>query len=139
MGHKPTNKPVGHPVLPINWDEVDRYLQAGCSGAQIAALVGVSPDTLYRRCQTERGANFSVVLQEKRAKGEALLHAKQFSEAMRGDRGMLIWLGKQRLGQRDKQDVKVDEPSTVVVMNYGDNPNPKPWQHGSPNENAIEK
>ena len=65
-----------HPVLPINWDEVDKYLQAGCSGTQVAAIIGVSPDTLYRRCQSERGANFSVISQEKRAKGDGFLHAK---------------------------------------------------------------
>ena len=77
--------------------------------------MGISPDALYRRYQTERGANFSVVLQEKRAKGEALLHAKQFSGTMRGDRGMPIWLGKLRLGQKDRQRYRQDGPIDVKV------------------------
>lgn len=132
MGHKPTGNPPGHPLLPINWEEVDKYLQAGCSGTQIAAIVGVSPDTLYRRCQEERGASFSVISQEKRAKGDGFLHAKQYSEAMKGDRGMLIWLGKQRLGQKDQQEIKTDQPLTVKVVHYGDNLAPKNWVEENP-------
>ncbi len=132
MGHRPTGKPVGHPILPIDWDKVDKYLQTGCSGAQVAAAVGVSSDTLYRRCQSERGANFSAILQENRAKGESMLHAKQFSEAMKGDRGMLIWLGKQRLGQKNCHEIKADVPVNLTIVNYGDDPSPKPWSQQNP-------
>jgi hypothetical protein len=93
MGHRPTGHAVGRPNLSIDWVEVDGHLEAGCSGAEVASILGVSPDTIYRRCQAERGANFSVILQQKKARGEGLLKVKQFSEAMKGDRGMLgrVW------------------------------------------------
>lgn len=106
---------------------VDRYLEAGCSGAEVASVVGVSPDTLYRRCQAERGANFSVILQQKKAKGEGLLKVKQFLEAMKGDRSMLIWLGKQRLGQKDRHEMLANQSLTVKVINYGSSSDPKKW------------
>ena len=122
MGHAPTGNSPDHPLLPINWDEVDKFLQAGCSGAQVASAIGVSADTLYRRCQKERGASFSAVLQEKRAKGEAYIRLKQFSVAMKGDRGMLIWLGKQWLGQRDRPVAESNEPLSINIIHYGDHP-----------------
>jgi hypothetical protein len=131
MGHKPTGHAVGRPNLSIDWEEVDRHLEAGCSGAEVASIVGVSPDTLYRRCQTERGANFSVILQQKKAKGEAMLKVRQFSEAMKGDRSMLIWLGKQRLGQRDRQEVVADICSAIGIIHYGTHSNPSPWKADS--------
>jgi len=49
MGHSPTENIQGCPQLLIDWGEVDKYLQAGCSGAQVAAVIRVSADTLYRR------------------------------------------------------------------------------------------
>lgn len=38
----------------------------------------------------------------KKAEGLELIRAKQFDTAMAGDRTMLIWLGKQLLGQKDQ-------------------------------------
>ena len=44
---------------------------------------------------------------QKRASGESLLLQKQFESAIEDKNiSMLIWLGKQRLGQSDKSEVK---------------------------------
>jgi hypothetical protein len=40
---------------------------------------------------------------------------------------MLIWLGKQRLGQRDRQEIVADASLTVTVMHYGSNLAPQTW------------
>jgi len=92
----------GRPLIPIDWDEVDRLLMAGCKGVQIAAYYGMHPDTLYIRSQTERGIGFSELCRQKKEKGNSLLLLAQFKMALEKDRGMLIWLGKNRLGQRDE-------------------------------------
>ncbi|MDN3507096.1 MAG: hypothetical protein P0S96_07700 [Simkaniaceae bacterium] len=127
MGHSPTGNIPGRPKLSIDWGEVDKYLQAGCSGAQVAAVIGVSADTLYRRCQTEQGASFSAILQEKRANGDAYLQLKQFSLAIQGDRGLLIWLGKQRLGQKDRPEEALTQIPSIQVVHYGNNSRPETW------------
>jgi hypothetical protein len=93
--------PPNRPSIPINWDLVDNYLVAGCPGTEIAGIIGCHPETLYDRCVQEKGICFSEYSAKKRSKGDGLLRAKQFSEALKGDRGMLIWLGKNRLGQKD--------------------------------------
>jgi len=94
----------------IDWDVIDNMLIAGCNGVQCAAAVGVHPETLYYRCQDEKNTVFTVYAQEKRAHGDGLLHAAQFQKAYKDKNPtMLIWLGKQRLQQKedkDNQDVK---------------------------------
>lgn len=96
---------MSHPGIPIDWKTVDRLLEAGCDGTQVAAHIGVHPETLYDRIAQEKGSGFSEYKATKRANGDSLLLAKQFKVAMEGDRTMLVWLGKQRLEQTDKRDV----------------------------------
>lgn len=89
----------------INWEQIDQMLVAGCNGIQCAAAVGVHHDTLYDRCVTDKKVSFSVYSQQKRSHGDALLHAAQFHKAYKDKNPtMLIWLGKQRLNQKEEKD-----------------------------------
>lgn len=98
----------GRPYKKLDWDEIDKLLQAGCLSTEIAGRFGVCRDTLYKRCIEDNKIDYSTYSQQKKSNGEALLRAKQYSEAMKGDKSMLIWLGKNRLGQSDKKDVNVN-------------------------------
>lgn len=92
----------------IDWEKVDRYLVAGATGTEVAAVLGIHADTLYRKCQEDHKIGFTDYLLQKKEKGDSMLKLKQFEQAMEGDRGMLIWLGKNRLDQSDKKEVKHD-------------------------------
>tara|TARA_R100000664_G_scaffold31744_1_gene45692 strand:- start:71 stop:451 length:381 start_codon:yes stop_codon:yes gene_type:complete len=114
MGRKKTN---------IEWKKIENMAVAGCNGQQISAAMGIHYNTLARRCQEDNKCDFSEYLQTKKEKGNNLLKQKQFDLALKGDRGMLIWLGKNRLGQSDKkeitqenlgQNIKVEFTSTNV-------------------------
>jgi len=94
-------KKAGAKRKKIDWDLVDKYLEAGCTGTEIAARLGIGPDTLYDRCLEVKKTNFSLYLQEKRASGDVLLKVAQMKVATKGNTSMLIWLGKNRLGQSD--------------------------------------
>jgi predicted alpha/beta superfamily hydrolase len=97
---------IGRPKADIDWNIVDEYLIAGCSGADIAGLIGIADHTLYDRCLSDNGIMFSDYSQQKKAKGNSLLHKAQFDAAVTDkDKSMMIWLGKQRLGQKDKSEV----------------------------------
>lgn len=109
---KAIKNPVGCPPKEIDWNIVDEYLIAGCPGTKIAAAIGICNDTLYDRCEKEKGVNFSAYSQQKRSKGDALLHKSQFDYAIEGDTSLLIFLGKTRLDQRESQEVSV-APETV--------------------------
>lgn len=93
----------GRPESQIDWKQVDKFLEAGCNGVQIAARLGIHATTLYRHCEEDHKINFALYSQEKKASGDALLHAAQFNKALKGDSGMLKWLGEIRLNQKSSE------------------------------------
>lgn len=103
----------GRPKAVIDWLVVDQLLISGCSGTEIAAYIGIYANTLYDRCLTDNKILFSEYSQEKQAKGDSILRAHQFNKALgkteKGDNTLLIWLGKNRLKQRDNHDHEITE------------------------------
>jgi len=112
---------VGHPLAIIDWELVDELLQADCEGSEIAAYIGIHANTLYERCKKEKKCNFSEYLQEKKAKGNSMLKVKQFESAVNDKNiSMQIWLGKQRLGQSDHNDLNVNVSKEIVKELFPD-------------------
>jgi hypothetical protein len=101
----------GRPLKKIDWDRVDKLLESGCTGTQIAPHFNISPDTLYDRTMEEKGVSFSAYSQEKGSKGESHLHEAQYDKALSGDNTMLVWLGKVRLRQREVTEHAFSEDS----------------------------
>jgi hypothetical protein len=99
-GRKPTE---------IDWEKVDGYLKAQCSGASIAGILGIHDNTLYMRCKTDNNVDFVTYAAQKRGEGKELLRRTQFDKALSGNVVMLIWLGKQYLGQADKTETLAKE------------------------------
>lgn len=99
--------PPTRKLVTIDWKEVDKSLEAGCSGTEVAASLGCSPETLYERCVLEKGSLFSAYLQQKRQKGDSNLRNWQHELAAKKDKTMLVWLGKQRLNQTEKHNIEV--------------------------------
>jgi len=91
--------------LPIDWERVGQMLAAGCLGIEIAAVIGIHQKTFYDRVLKDFGITFTEYSQEKKARGEAALREVQYNKALgiskKGDNTLLIWLGKQRLNQRE--------------------------------------
>lgn len=86
----------------INVDQFEQMCGIQCTEEEIASLFGVSVATLERWCKNEYGRNFVEVFREKRQKGKASLRRRQWLKADDGDTTMLIFLGKQYLGQADR-------------------------------------
>ena len=110
----------GRKRLPIDWNQVDRLLEAGADGVEIASRLGCYPDTLYNACEREHKTGFSAYAARKRASGDAILRAKQFETAMKGNVSMLIWLGKNRLGQTDKMHHSGIDPFSDLLERITD-------------------
>lgn len=105
---------AGRPKALIDWTKVGRYLQAQCQTKEIAGILGISADTLYVRCPQDNNMEFSAWSALKKAEGLELIRAKQFDTAMSGDKTMLIWLGKQLLGQKDQVEQTIRLPELKV-------------------------
>jgi len=83
--------------LPIDPEQVRKLAAIGCTHEEIGDIVGCSHDTLTRRFRDE--------IDSGRANAKASLRRKQWETALSGNITMLIWLGKQVLGQSDKQEI----------------------------------
>lgn len=102
------------PLFQIDWNRVDKFLESGCPGTDIAKSLGCCTDTLYNRCMQEHGVGFSEYSAQKRSAGENLLRAAQMNLALKGNSSMLIWLGKNRLGQKDDPYQEVSFNGTLA-------------------------
>ena len=111
---KTAKRSTGRPKAQIDWNKVDQWLIAGANGTQIAASLGVYPDTLYLACEREFKTTFTAYSQEKRSIGDKLIHQAQFEVAVKNkNTTMLIWLGKQRCGQKDTDEQRQLNPKDL--------------------------
>lgn len=90
----------------IDGEQVRRMAAIGCTDREIALVLGVSEATLRRRCRAALDAG--------RTRLRRSLRRKQWEVARNGSVPMLIWLGKQYLGQSDRQEVLHGERVAVV-------------------------
>lgn len=78
---------------------VEKLASYMCTDEEIASLLGVSVDVLTNKKNNE---TFTECKKRGFESGKASLRRKQFEVAMKGNTTMLVWLGKQYLGQTDK-------------------------------------
>ena len=88
---------MGRPRKMVDEQAILKLASKGRTLTEIAAYCGVSDDTISRR--------FAEVIKRGRSLMRGSLRAKQFELAMRGNPTMLVWLGKQELGQTDRQQL----------------------------------
>ena len=110
---------LGRPEIPIDWDKVDALLEAECRGTEVAAAIGVHHDTFYNRITAEKGMLFSEYAAKLRAKGNSSLRAKQVDVALSGNTTMLIWLGKNRLEQKENPNAE-ENPNDAQMTLLGE-------------------
>lgn len=78
----------------------ERLCTIACTEKEICSVFGVSTPTLLKFCKREyNGQTFKEVYPNLSAESRVNLRKAQFESAQRGDENMLIWLGKQWLGQ----------------------------------------
>jgi hypothetical protein len=80
----------------------------GCTMKEIGIQVDLSEDTLSRR--------FSGVIEKGREFSKASLRRMQLKAAESGNPTMMIWLGKQMLGQKDRSELSGDSANPLGVQ-----------------------
>lgn len=104
----------------IVWDERQYRTLEGLCGIQatveeIENVLNIDHKTLYRLCKEhykdEKGKpmDFSQVYKKFSSTGKMSLRRQQFKAAEAGNVSMLIWLGKQYLGQTEKQETTIQD------------------------------
>ncbi len=112
---KKTNNPkMGRPKKPINWVTAQRLCESHCTISEIAYKLDVDQGTLHDRAIDELGITFSEFYSKNKHAGKANIRAVQYSKALKGDNTMLVWLGKNNLGQSDKTELEVNIKPYVI-------------------------
>src|SRR5580700_2692665 len=95
----PPKNPGGRPPAVIDLLTVERAASIGCTVEEIAAILGIARSTLFERKADDPAIEDAI--EKGRGTGRATLRRLQWDKAQQGSDTMLIWLGKQVLGQRD--------------------------------------
>jgi hypothetical protein len=88
-----------------DWEAFDAMCFAQATLQEIALFYRVSTRTIERAVRRVHKTTFVAYYSQKRMAGNVSLRRKQIELAIGGNVTMLIWLGKQYLGQADKQTV----------------------------------
>jgi len=108
-----SDKPVGRPRIEITndeWQKIIGLIRIQCTAEEICGIYGFSEDTLSRRiAETDwlEASSFAELYKKHQHEGKASLRRAQWKAATDGNATMLVWLGKNMLGQTDKQDIQL--------------------------------
>ena len=101
---KPAKKPAvnkgGRPSIEVDLKKITELCRFMLADYELAAALGMSPRTFTNK-KAENPA-IAEAMEEGYNMGKRSLRSRQLQIAMGGNVAMLIWLGKQYLGQKDK-------------------------------------
>jgi hypothetical protein len=97
------------------WRQIEELCLIQATGEEIARVIGVDYDTLQRRIKEEYEVSAAEYIKALAAPGVISLRRAQWKNAIENENTtMQIWLGKQYLGQKDKEEV--DQNTVVRVI-----------------------
>lgn len=104
--------PGGRPPKVIDYALVERLASIQCTQEEIANILEVSTKTL------QRDEEFCLIYKKGLDNGRMSLRRYQWEAAKKGNTTMLVWLGKQYLGQSDKiqKEDKFDEYADEKII-----------------------
>ena len=92
----------------IDKTQVEKLASYGCTVREVANFFGCSEDLIKK--------SYSQFMTKGKDKGKIRLRQMQWRSAENGSVPMQIWLGKQVLGQTDKQELTEIKPNDDIVF-----------------------
>lgn len=124
MARKPTGNPEGRPPLPFDMGQFEEMCGISCTKEEIASVLKMSISTLEDKVNASYGDSFSAIYKRFQGTGKQSLRRMQLQAAQKGNVTMLIWLGKQWLNQKDKDDLG-DPDKPPMKIHISGKPNPQ--------------
>lgn len=108
---------MGRPLIDIDQKHFESLCGFQCTEEEICSFFHVTDKTLAAWCKRTYGRRFSEVFREKKALGKMSLRRAQMQAAIGGNTTMMIWLGRNLLGQTDKDrtETQAVEPVKVII------------------------
>ena len=104
---------MARPPKDLDLDMLERLAAVSLSQDEIGAIMGMTSRTIRRKLSSSKMARDAYDRGYERCK--ASLKRKQFEMAMDGQPTLLVWLGKQHLGQRDESRVQAQVDANVTT------------------------
>lgn len=104
---------MGRPRVEIDQEQFEKLCFIQCTLNEIASWFRCSEDTIERWCKREYKETFAETHKKYSAGGKISLRRYQMKMAEH-NATMAIWLGKQYLGQSDKQEVVVSKEDESI-------------------------
>lgn len=96
---------AGRPRIEFDLSQVEGFGQIGATAVEMAAILPASLSTIEHRL-ADREGDFYRAYQKGNGVLKMSLRRKQIQLALAGSKALLIWLGKQLLGQTDRQELR---------------------------------
>lgn len=121
---------AGRPLKEINWDVVEKLIECGCSGPEIAGKFKITDDTFYRRFKNAYDCDFggyrAIAQRSGKADIRAMLYAKAINNNAPGNAGLLIFLARCELGMKEPEQVhlvaanqdQIDESQLIMQLQH---------------------
>lgn len=106
---------MARPVKEINKEQFESLCNLQCTIEEIAGFFKCNKDTINAWCKRTYDEGFSETYKKHSQNGKISLRRYQLRLAEK-NASMAIWLGKQWLGQTDKQEVVFTENNKLQVM-----------------------
>lgn len=106
---------MARPKKEINWDIVEKRMEAGNTAKQIAKHLRIDIDTLYDRFKEEYKCSFSDYSVGMTECGEGDIVFTQHMKALQGNVTMLMYLGKVKYGQKEPETAMTSAPNQVQI------------------------
>lgn len=105
----------GRPKFEIEYAAVEKLAALQCTQEEIASFLGCSVDTL------QADEKFSGIYKDGISKGKMSLRRHQWKALEDGNSTMLVWLGKQYLGQKERNELSGNNGGPVeLVITWSD-------------------
>lgn len=105
----------GRPKAEIDQEEFESLCKLQCTKEEICSWFNITDKTLDRWIKEVYNNSFSDVFKQKRGTGRVSLRRAQMQAALAGNTSMLIFLGKNYLGQTDKQEVTHENEGGINI------------------------
>lgn len=112
----PNKNKGGRPKKVIDKNQFEGMCEIQCTKEEMCNILNVDEKTLTRWCKEVYGEGFSEIYKKKSQAGKMSLRRAQFKMAQTNTT-MAIWLGKQYLGQTDKNETQYANNVKVKIVN----------------------
>lgn len=107
---KTDNPKMGRPPKDLDWKKIEALCQIQCTQEEICTVMEIHPDNLCLAAKREYDSTFADLFKKWREGGRCSLRRAQWKKALEGNPALLIWMGKQVLGQKDLIETSNLEP-----------------------------